>query len=57
MYFYNDVEFLGNVKRLVCYKNDDGLDCWLPDGEANVYYQQWVAEGNTPEPWEAPDAD
>lgn len=52
MYFYNDVEFAGQIKRLICYKNDEGLDCWLPDGVDNVYFQQWIAEGNTPEPWE-----
>ena len=33
----------------------DGV--WISQHEANPAYQQylaWLAEGNTPEPWEAP---
>lgn len=51
MYYYTDVEFLGQIKRLIAKKDEDGNLWWLADAENDVYYLQWVAEGNDPEEW------
>lgn len=52
MYFFTEVEFLGNVKKLICRKDEDGLVWWLADGENNYEYLAWVAEGNEAQPWD-----
>lgn len=51
IYFFTDVEFLGNTKKLICRKDNDGLVWWLSDGESDFAYLAWVAEGNTAEEW------
>ncbi len=46
--------------RMVKKTDVDGCVLWIPMDPANTDYQQylaWLAEGNTPEPWEAPNAD
>ncbi len=43
-----------------CYVVRLNDNCWVPLDEGNSDYQQylaWLADGNTPEPWEAPVAD
>jgi len=37
--------------------DDDGIITWLGVPNEDLEYQEWLAAGNTPEPWEAPDAD
>jgi predicted mannosyl-3-phosphoglycerate phosphatase (HAD superfamily) len=50
MYFIREV--LG-VKTIV--KPENGTIIYIPFNESNTDYQQylaWLAEGNTPEPWQ-----
>lgn len=56
MYFYFDLtDYAGNVQRHILKKLDDnGVRSFpLTDDNPNTEaYLAWVAEGNTPEPWE-----
>ena len=55
MYYYTDVEFAGNIKRLIAKKDEDGNLWWLASAENDVYYLEWLEAGNQPEEW-IPDA-
>jgi hypothetical protein len=45
------VELYGIVQRHVIIDRGEGSFESFPVDETNPRYQQWVADGNTPEPW------
>lgn len=50
---YKEIELCG--MRMVKQTNADDSVFWIPIDEANTDYQHylaWLAEGNTPEPWQ-----
>ena len=51
IYYYQEVEFAGNMKKIIGYKDSDGLMWWLGEGEKDASYLAWVAEGNEAEQW------
>lgn len=60
MIMYKTISFLdidGVLQDGILCLEDNAL---IPPDSSNIRYQQylaWLAEGNTPEPWEAPVAD
>lgn len=51
MYFiFTHKDPISNGKISIIHRTSDG-DCWLGLGEQDPDYLTWVAEGNTPEPW------
>ena len=57
--FYTHTMTFENVDPVINILYFDGKDVWSFDKEHRFYqqYLAWLAEGNTPEPWEAPTAD
>lgn len=46
-----ETESLGGVRRHIIIDRGDGSFESFPVDENNPRYQQWLAEGNTPELW------
>jgi len=56
MYYFIDVESYGDVQRHIIHKLSENSFVSFPmisDNPNMVSYLEWLAEGNTPEPWEA----
>lgn len=49
--YYSSADMFG--QPTVVRVDDDGIIWWLGEGEQDPGYLAWLAEGNTPEPWEA----
>lgn len=53
-YFINIVPDGPNAgNKTIARIEEDGILWWLGDGEQDAGYLAWLAEGNTPEQWEA----
>ena len=51
MTYYIHDSYMGTVIVRV---NEDGSATWIPADSSNAdfrAYEEWLAEGNTPEPW------
>lgn len=61
MYYYLDMEMpfgAGTQRHILVRSSDNGVMSFplTPDNPNTPAYEAWLAEGNTPEPWEVPDA-
>ena len=60
MYHYLDIESIHGTQRHILTRLPDGGVMSFPltpDNPSTAAYEAWLAEGHTPEPWEAPNAD